>query len=59
VTLVAGIAEYPVCVGENLNYANSVNLFVSCVNEMFKVRTATCCIVPLFVTEAAAATVML
>ena len=46
VTLVAEIAEYTICVGENLRYANSVHLFVSRVNEMFKVRTATCCICP-------------
>jgi hypothetical protein len=59
VTLVAEIAEYPICVGENLRYANSVNLLVTGVNEMFKVRTATCCIVPPFLTEAATTTVML
>jgi hypothetical protein len=46
VTLVAEIAEYPICVGENLRSANSVHLFVSRVNELHKVRTATCCICP-------------
>ena len=40
VTLVAEIAEYPICLGENLRYANSVHPFVSRVNELFKVRTA-------------------